>query len=311
MKERGGHRGAPAAPRAAVGSSLARAAGLALAAAAVAGCAGAIPDACGTAAFAVAASPSALGAAAPARAQVPRFRLRLNIPAYRPEAYEGTRLVRTFPVAVGMRRYPTPRGGFAVTRVVWNPWWTPPERAWAARERVTPPGPRNPMGRVKLYFSPYYFLHGTPSEASIGSAASHGCVRMRNEDAIALARLVHAHASGDVSAAELDSLEALPRATRTIELAEPVPLEVVYETAEVRGDTVAVLPDVYGRGTGVEDLVQVLVRAGYDAPRIEIDSVRGLLRRGRDSVVAVPIGALLAPPAPSAPGRPQPPGARQ
>lgn len=239
------------------------------------------------------------------------LRLRLNIPAYRLEAFEGDRMVSTFPVAVGMRGYPTPTGNYSVSRVVWNPWWTPPDEPWAAAAKVTPPGPTNPMGRVKLYFSPTYLLHGTPSEASIGKAASHGCVRMRNEDAIALARMVHAHASGDVAPATLDSLAASPRRTRSITLEEPVPLEVVYEMAEVRGDTLSVLPDIYGHGAGVEEVVQILMRGGFGPERIETDSVRALVRRSRTSPVAVPVGAVLSAPGEPGPGAPHAPPERR
>ena len=56
--------------------------------------------------------------------------------------------------------------------------------------------PRNPMQGVKIYFrEPWYFIHGTNKPGSIGSAASHGCLRMRTKDAKALARMISKHRS--------------------------------------------------------------------------------------------------------------------
>jgi hypothetical protein len=80
------------------------------------------------------------------------LRLALNIPAFRLDVYVNGELERSFPVAVGMPRYPTRAGHFAVVRVVWNPWWQPPASDWAKKEHLTPPGPNNPMGRVKLFY---------------------------------------------------------------------------------------------------------------------------------------------------------------
>ena len=50
------------------------------------------------------------------------------------------------------------------------------------------------MGRVKIFFAePDYYIHGTEAEESLGTAASHGCLRMSNDDVIELARLVMEH----------------------------------------------------------------------------------------------------------------------
>jgi murein L,D-transpeptidase YcbB/YkuD len=47
------------------------------------------------------------------------------------------------------------------------------------------------MGRVKIFFrEPDYYIHGTRELDSLGEAESRGCIRMRNSDVVALARLV-------------------------------------------------------------------------------------------------------------------------
>lgn len=204
--------------------------------------------------------------------------LRLNIPAYRLDVLEGATVTREITVAVGTPDHPTPIGEFEVIRAVWNPWWFPPPFEWAKDEKVTPPGPDNPTGRVKLFFGYYLFMHGTPNEASLGHAASHGCVRMANADAIALARIVHAYASPGLAPALLDSLEADPDRTRTIGLETPVPLAIRYDLIEVRGAWIEVHEDIYRRGSvGSTEALAALERAGIEPERVDEAELRAAL----------------------------------
>jgi lipoprotein-anchoring transpeptidase ErfK/SrfK len=93
--------------------------------------------------------------------------------------YRGTRLWRTFGIAVGQSSYPTPIGLFEIA-VMWrNPWWYPPDSDWARGSSPVPPGPGNPLGTRWMGLSaPGVGIHGTPDAASIGYSASHGCIRM-------------------------------------------------------------------------------------------------------------------------------------
>ena len=94
--------------------------------------------------------------------------------------YDGMSLRRTFGVATGEARYPTPLGKFAIV-VKWrNPWWYPPASDWAKDAEPIPPGPGNPLGTRWMGLSaPLVGIHGTPDPASIGYSVSHGCIRMR------------------------------------------------------------------------------------------------------------------------------------
>ena len=94
--------------------------------------------------------------------------------------YDGMKLRRTFGVATGQSRYPTPVGHFEIV-VKWrNPWWYPPASDWAKDAEPIPPGPGNPLGtRWMGLSSPAVGIHGTPDPASIGYSVSHGCIRMR------------------------------------------------------------------------------------------------------------------------------------
>jgi hypothetical protein len=98
--------------------------------------------------------------------------------------YRGMRPWRTFGVATGESRYPTPLGRHRIV-VKWrNPWWYPPDSDWAKDADPIPPGPGNPLGTRWMGLSaPAVGIHGTPDAASIGYSVSHGCIRMQISEA--------------------------------------------------------------------------------------------------------------------------------
>lgn len=98
---------------------------------------------------------------------------------YRGSSPGPMRVVRTFPVAVGQPAYPTPLGSFHIRTKTRNPWWYPPNRDWAAGASPIPPGPGNPLGTRWMGLSiGGVGIHGTYNSGSVGTAASHGCIRM-------------------------------------------------------------------------------------------------------------------------------------
>jgi murein L,D-transpeptidase YcbB/YkuD len=217
-------------------------------------------------------------AAAPAAAQL---RVEINIPANRLRVLEGDSVLRSYRVSVGLPGNDTPDGEFHIERAEWNPSWRPPPgRDWTRGREFTPPGPNNPMGRVKLFFEPLYYIHGTPDSASIGSPASRGCVRMLNRDVVELARLLHARARPTVAPAEIDGILRSSSVTRWSTFREPVPLSIRYEPVVLEGSTLVVYPDVYERRRiHTEAVIQALLAGGYDAASIDRDAVRDVVRR--------------------------------
>jgi lipoprotein-anchoring transpeptidase ErfK/SrfK len=95
--------------------------------------------------------------------------------------FNGTRYVRSFPVATGQAIYPTPLGHFQIVVKELNPWWYPPTQdAWAKGLKPVPPGPGNPLGTRWMGLSaPGVGIHGTDEPWSIGHSESHGCIRMQ------------------------------------------------------------------------------------------------------------------------------------
>ena len=107
--------------------------------------------------------------------------------------FEDGNLVKTYTVATGTRRYPTPKGTFTISEKRRNPTWVNPDpKGWGASlpARIGP-GPRNPLGTRALNLTaPGIRIHGTRNVASLGTAASHGCIRMSIADSEELFELV-------------------------------------------------------------------------------------------------------------------------
>ena len=229
------------------------------------------------------------------------LRLVLNTAAYRLHVYENGERIRSYRVAVGKPGHRTPRGSYRISRVIWNPWWHPPNRPWARGKRPVPPGPNNPMGRVKLYFMNLYYIHGTPYRRSLGRPASHGCVRMANADVIELARLVHEYGSPNVPRSLIDRLVANPRMTRTIWLQRPVPFRIEARRAEVIDGRLEVYAGGPGDRAGLEaEVLAALAEAGLDAGELDAQRIDHVLRMAAEGDVSVPLSALR-PPAASIP----------
>jgi L,D-transpeptidase ErfK/SrfK len=111
-------------------------------------------------------------------------RIVISFPDRKLALLEGERLLKIYDVAVGKPSTPSPAGEFQIINHVANPTWYGPERAVG-------PGPNNPVGTRWMGLSKIgYGIHGTNVPGSIGKAASHGCIRMRNRDVEELFDLV-------------------------------------------------------------------------------------------------------------------------
>ena len=112
------------------------------------------------------------------------FRLRL---------FKRLKFSKGYGVAVGQPAYPTPTGRFQISNKQVNPAWTAPNSPWAGElAGTTTPGgsAANPLRARWMGIANGVGIHGTSQEYSIGSRASHGCIRMRVADVIDLYRRV-------------------------------------------------------------------------------------------------------------------------
>jgi hypothetical protein len=104
--------------------------------------------------------------------------------------FKRLRVVRTYRIAVGAAGFDTPSGMRSVLSKQRNPTWYVPNRPWAgslAGQTIPPGDPRNPLKAWFLALGNGVGIHGTSEEWSIGSRASHGCIRMRVSDVMRLA----------------------------------------------------------------------------------------------------------------------------
>jgi lipoprotein-anchoring transpeptidase ErfK/SrfK len=103
--------------------------------------------------------------------------------------FKRGKLVKSYRVAVGSPEFPTPTGRFVVQSMQKNPSWNVPNSAWAGSlAGTTIPGgdPNNPLVARWIGFNGSVGFHGTNNGGSLGSAASHGCIRMDPNDVIDL-----------------------------------------------------------------------------------------------------------------------------
>lgn len=96
--------------------------------------------------------------------------------------YRSGVVEKTYTVAVGSPKYPTPSGSFSIQSMQQNPTWTPPDSEWAKDAEVIPPGPDNPLGTRWMAVAGTVGIHGTNSPESLGYSVSHGCIRMAIPD---------------------------------------------------------------------------------------------------------------------------------
>ncbi|MDX6723877.1 MAG: hypothetical protein QOD44_2694 [Solirubrobacteraceae bacterium] len=114
----------------------------------------------------------------------PNFKLRL---------FKGLKFSKSYGIAVGMAGLETPPGRYSIANKQINPAWHVPNSAWAGSlaGQVIPGGaPNNPLKARWMGIANGVGIHGTAESWSIGTRASHGCIRMHVPDVIDLFRRV-------------------------------------------------------------------------------------------------------------------------
>jgi len=201
------------------------------------------------------------------------YRLEVNIPARRLVLFRGENQVKTYPVAVGSIEHRTPVGPRALQAISWNPWWYPPDEEWAKDAVVTPPGPSNPLGRVKMPLGGDIVLHGTNAEGTVGQPVSHGCMRMRNKDIEELAWFFQAQFSDETDDLLLQRYRRSRGQTHNVKLNRSIPVTINYDRIAVYDEEVVIYPDVYRR---TRDLAYQILKKleGIGIPSSEVDPMK-------------------------------------
>jgi lipoprotein-anchoring transpeptidase ErfK/SrfK len=109
--------------------------------------------------------------------------------AFKLTLYKDLKPAKTYGIAVGQIGLETPAGLYHIQNKAVNPAWHVPNSAWAGDKAGTVvPGddPTNPIKARWMGIFDGAGIHGTTDDASIGSAASHGCIRMHIPQVIEL-----------------------------------------------------------------------------------------------------------------------------
>ncbi|MEA2193410.1 MAG: hypothetical protein QOI73_3531 [Solirubrobacteraceae bacterium] len=109
--------------------------------------------------------------------------------AFKLRLFKNLKVVRTYGVAVGQPAYATPNGRFAIQSKQVNPTWSVPNSPWAGElggSTVAGGSAANPLKARWMGVSGSVGIHGTGMDYSIGSRASHGCIRMHVADVVKL-----------------------------------------------------------------------------------------------------------------------------
>jgi lipoprotein-anchoring transpeptidase ErfK/SrfK len=102
--------------------------------------------------------------------------------------FKKLKQVKTYTIAVGRQGLETPAGEYTVQDKQINPSWHVPNSAWAGKlaGQVIPPGPADPLKARWIGITGGAGIHGTVDVGSLGTSASHGCIRMAIPDVIEL-----------------------------------------------------------------------------------------------------------------------------
>jgi lipoprotein-anchoring transpeptidase ErfK/SrfK len=112
----------------------------------------------------------------------------INRSGYQLTLYRDLAPAKTYKIAVGRQGLETPAGQYDIQDKQVNPSWHVPNSPWAGAlaGKVIPPGPQDPIKARWMGIAGGAGIHGTTDVGSLGSAASHGCIRMAIPDVVEL-----------------------------------------------------------------------------------------------------------------------------
>lgn len=181
-------------------------------------------------------------------------RIIVNAPAFRMDAYEDGKLVKTYRIGIGYPEFPLPTGMRAVQSIIFNPTWTPPNEAWVKGKfqpgrKVAAGSKLNPLGVIKIPIGMPSLIHGGKAAVKLGDFASHGCVGLTDRQ-VQDFTIILGQLSG--TPLDIDSVKGFEKnktKTKIVKLSRLIPVELRYETIVAENGNLVIYRDVYERGT--------------------------------------------------------------
>jgi murein L,D-transpeptidase YcbB/YkuD len=216
----------------------------------------------------------------------PGIRITLNVPSFRLTLWQNGKEVNSYYVGVGLKNYPIYIGETNASQVIWNPVWIPPPSDWVRERKDVSPGEiikasdaRNPLGKMKIPLGGPYLIHEAASRSDVGNLVSHGCVRMLRADLYDLAEKIIAARSAPVSRKRIEAAKRSKRML-VVNLDEPVPVDINYDTLVVEERVLHIYPDIYERWTNRPwHLKRELETSGFDVSNLDEEMMKRLLSK--------------------------------
>lgn len=204
----------------------------------------------------------------------------------------GEHVVAVYDVAVGSPEHESPVLRGAIQRIEWNPDWIPPHSFWARNEHYKPPGPQNPLGKVRMNIFEDYYVHGTTNEKSIGLQASHGCVRMRRTDVVGLAMTLQ-----DLYGIDKDNVDIINTwRPETVRLSRAIPVSLIYNLVSIVDTHLVIFADSYKNSPDLLKLVnESLLKNNWLVSFIDQDKLKNILAAGTGKRLDIDIDGLFLP----------------
>lgn len=234
--------------------------------------------------------------------------IEVQIPQRKLILAKGSQVVKSFPIAVGDPKFPSPIGMRMIDKIIWNPWWVPPkESSWVSNP--TPIAPRssdNPLGEIKIPLGDSYLIHGTKAAESIGNWASHGCFRMLFEDLFSLVQILSNEYAKESALTSMERANTDETTEFAVALTRTIPVSIVYEPIMINDGYVSISPDFYGifagpptpgrsqKTAGLQNLLIEMMRPYLkDGATPNNHKIKNVLRTFRGKTIEVPINNLL------------------
>lgn len=193
-------------------------------------------------------------------------RIVVNSPAYRMDVFKDGKLTKTFKIGIGYPEFPLPTGLRRAKEIIFNPTWTPPDEPWVKGKvqpgkKVEAGSKLNPLGLIKIPIGLPSLIHGGKNPSRLGTFASHGCVGLTNSMVQDFALELAALSGTAIKPEDIQAFEKAKSETKEVKLAQPIPVELRYETIVAEDGKITIFRDVYERGTNTEENLRKVLDA--------------------------------------------------
>jgi hypothetical protein len=193
-------------------------------------------------------------------------RIVVNAPAYRMDIFRDGKIVKSYKIGIGYPEFPLPTGLRMAKTIIFNPPWTPPDEPWVKGKfepgkKVEAGSKDNPLGVLKIPIGLPSLIHGGKAPARLGTFASHGCVGLTNALVQNFAAELANLSGSPLTPQQIKAHEQKRSQTVEVNLAQPVPVELRYETIVAEDGKLHIYRDVYEHGTNTEENLERVLQA--------------------------------------------------